>query len=201
MAGLAPFFITGANAKVKVNGVTLAFCTDLTYSVEVTHASPTVLGMYEASSLEPLAYKVSGSFTIVRYANNVKENLENNGFKTPNGVNPDGNGIGNFTDGRSSSLGDIISRTGAFGNDGRAHEAFDPSRLQNATFFDIEVYQKMPGGEDVRGVARLRSCRLNRADAGLNKKSALVQRFTFQAIYLDEDSFIADFSGSGQQFQ
>ena len=35
MAGIRPTFITGANAKVRVNDKTLAFCTDLSYSVQV----------------------------------------------------------------------------------------------------------------------------------------------------------------------
>ena len=67
MAGQTPFFLTGANAKIRVNGVTLAFCTNLSYSIAVNHATPQVLGMYEGSSVEPLSYRVTGSFTIIKY--------------------------------------------------------------------------------------------------------------------------------------
>jgi|SRR5581483_2444713 len=201
MAGLAPFFITGANAKIKLNGVTLAFCTNLSYNVTVTHATPTVLGMYEASSIEPLAYKVTGTFSVVRYANNVQGQLQNQGFKTPDGVNPDGNGVGNFSPNQGSSLGAEILKSGAFGNDGRAQESFDPSKLQNGTFFDIEVYQKMPNDSEPRGVARIRSCRLSAMTGDIAKKTPLVERFQFQAIYFDGDSFLAGFSGVGQQFE
>lgn len=200
MAGIAPFFITGANAKIKINGVTLAFCTDLSYSVVVNHATPTVLGMYEPTSIEPLSYKVTGSFGVVRYANSVKEQLEAQGFKTPDGVSPDGNGVGGFSTNKGDTVASAIFRSGAIGNDGRAHESFDPSKLQSATFFDIEIYQKMPNGGELRGVARLRNCRISRADLGMNKKSPTIERFQFMALYLDEDSFIADFSGNGQQF-
>ncbi len=201
MAGVAPFFITGANAKIKLNGVTLAFCTDLSYSVIVNHATPVVLGMYEASSIEPLSYKVSGGLTVVRYANNVKEELESKGYKTPVNVSPDGNGVGNWTKNSGQDLGSRILSSGAFGNDGRAQENFNPSKLQNGTFFDIEIYQKMPQDGEIRGIARLRNVRLVRMDGRINKKSTLMEQFQFQAIYLDGDSFIADFSGTGQQHE
>lgn len=200
MAGIPPFFITGASAKIKLNGVTLAFCTDLSYSITVAHATPTVLGMYEAASIEPLSYKVSGALSVVRYANRVKEELEKLGYKTPNGVSPDGNGVGNWTPNNGSGLSDVVKRLGAFGNDGRAHESFDPSKLENATFFDIEVYQKMPNGAELRGVAKIRNCRLVKADLIMSKKQPTMERFQFQAIYVDEDSFNADFSGDGQAF-
>jgi hypothetical protein len=35
----------------------------------------------------------------------------------------------------------------------------------------------------------------------MTKKGAATQRFNFIALYVDEDSFVADFSGKGQQFQ
>lgn len=200
MAKIAPFFITGANAKIKLNGITLAFCTNLSYSVVVNNAAPHVLGMYEASSLEPLSYNVSGSFGVVRYANNVKDQLEALGYNTPSGVTSEGNGVGNWTKNRGDGVGAAILSSGTFGNDGRAHDNFDPSMLQNGTFFDIEVYQKMPGGGETRGVCRMRNCRLVRMDGQINKKTPLLEQFQFQAIYFDGDSFIADFSGNGQQF-
>jgi hypothetical protein len=198
MAGLAPFFITGANAKIKMNGITLAFCTNLSYSITVNHATPTLLGMYEPASIEPLSYKVAGTVSVVRYANNVKGQLEQLGYKTPHSVSPDGNGIGSVTP--NAGFGDKLLRAiNPLSSDGRSDEAFDPSKLQNGTFFDIEVYQKMPDGNH-RGVAKIRSCRLTRSDVGINKKSPTQQTFQFTALYVDEDSFNADFSGTGQQF-
>lgn len=194
MAGLAPFFITGASAKIKLNGKTLAYCTDFSYSVIVNHAQPKVLGMYESVSIEPLSYSVNGSFSVIRYAKNVAGNIKEFGYNTPNGVNPDGNGLG------AVAADNIFLRTGAFGNDGRVNEALNPSKLQNATFFDIEIYQKMPDGTTSVGVARVRGCRITRADFSMAKKTPGIERFQFDALYLDEDSFQADMSGIGQQF-
>lgn len=234
MAGIKPFFTTGANAKIKLNGKTLAFCTDLSYSVSVLTQTPKVLGMYEGSSVEPLGYTVSGSFTVIRY---VKDIGSATGGKKPNGIaeNDAGNGVGNWGSVWGGKLGDFLNRNGV-GNDGRANEALDPSKFANGTTFDIQVYQKVDtrsgkisgpdgltetlgsiagilqggtnsnggGGSgpniDFVGVANIRNCRITQADFQLTKKGAAIQKFTFTALYVDEDSFVADFSGQGQQF-
>lgn len=196
MANMRPFFISGANAKIKLNDRTLAFCTELSYSVQVITQTPKILGMYEGSSVEPLGYSVSGSFTIIRYAKDAAKNV---GGKTPHGVvkNDAGNGIGNMGSAWGAGLGNFLSRNGV-GNDGRANEALDPSKFQNGTTFDIQVYQKTPNGDI--GVANIRSCRITQADFQLGKKGVATQKFNFTALYADEDSLVADFSGNGQHF-
>lgn len=153
--------------------------------------------MYEGSSVEPLGYTVSGSFSVIRYAKDAAENV---GGVKPNGVtgNDAGNGVGNWGGVWGGSAGDFFARNG-IGNDGRANEALDPSRFANGTTFDIEVYQKTPSGEI--GVAKIRNVRITQADFALTKRGAAVQRFNFVALYVDEDSFVADFSGNGQHFQ
>ncbi len=196
MSGMRPFFITGANAKVKVNGKTMAFCTDLSYSVQVLTQTPKILGMYEGSSVEPLGYTVSGSFSIIRYAKDAKAEIDG---KNPNGVNDNGNSVGNWGSAWGNGIGDFFARNGV-GNDGRANEALDPSRFQNGVSFDIQVYQKTADGGDL-GVANIRNVRITQADFQIQKRGAAVQRFNFVALYVDEDSFVADFSGQGQHFQ
>lgn len=197
MAGTRPTFITGANAKVRVNDKTLAFCTDLSYSVQILTQTPKILGMYEGSSVEPLGYSVSGSFSVIRYAKDVKSAVGGNAVRDLAG-NDAGNGIGNLGGTWGGTLGDFLARNGV-GNDGRANEALDPSKFQNSVTFDIQVYQKTPTGDI--GVANIRNVRITQADFQLTKRGAAVQRFNFVALYVDEDSFVADFSGKGQQFQ
>ena len=106
MSGIRPIFITGANAKIKVNGKTLAFCTDLSYSVDVIHQTPKVLGMYEGTSVEPLGYSVSGSFTVIRYVKDVKASTG----AAPRGLadNDAGNGIGNWGNAWGGGLGSSL---------------------------------------------------------------------------------------------
>jgi hypothetical protein len=182
MGGLAPFFLTGANAKVVLNGKTMAFCSDLSYSVQIMTQTPKVLGMYEGSSVEPLGYQVSGSFTVIRYI----KGAEGATGSIPNSVTPNdaGNGVGNWGSAWGSGLGSFLASNGV-GNDGRANEALDPSTYANGVSFDIQVYQKTNGGSS--GVANI-------------KKGAAIQSFNFVALYADEDSFVANFSGQGQQF-
>jgi hypothetical protein len=241
----SPFFLTGANAKIKLNGKTMAFCTDVSYSIDIIHQTPKVLGMYEGSSIEPLGYSVSGSFTVIRYAKDAAKAIGNH----PNGTtaNDAGNGVGNWGGVWGGKTGDILARNG-IGNDGRANEALDPSKFFNGTSFDIEIYQKTAshpvgigrrkpnqnsvfgadvfsetgkaaeraaldarrnasaailgasGQSDQIGIAKIRNVRITRADFSLSKKGVAVQRFSFSALYVDEDSFVADYSGRGQHF-
>lgn len=230
MAGRAPFFITGANCKIKVNGVTLAYATELSYSIAIPHARPKVLGVYEAASLEPLAYDVSGSFTIIKYVQGAVQRLRSHGMSAPNGAQDDGNGVGSWTPNRGTDFKNILANSLGKPADGRANQSLNPNLLQDAMMFDIEIYQKVinenkgpgiailgtvgdksfntlisgnlieaPSGPDVTGVARLRDCRITAASAAIQRKGVMTQTFQFAALYADEDSFIADPSGQGQQ--
>jgi hypothetical protein len=223
MGKIKPFFITGANAKILLNNKTLAYCTDVSYTVQIIHQTPKVLGMYEGTSVEPLGYNVSGSFQVVRYVRHAVESVSTN--VSPN-ANESGNGAGNWGSVWTGSIGGFAARNG-IGNDGRANEALDPSRFSNSTTFDIQIYQKISKpfikngdlnrdistilgtvadiagganpkriGHNLIGVANIRNCRITQADFSLNKKGIATQRFNFVALYVDEDSFAADFSGT-----
>jgi hypothetical protein len=177
---MRPFFITGANVKILVNGKTMAFCTDFSCSIDVLTQTPKVLGKYEGTSVEPLGYTVSGTFTLIRYA---KHALSAVGGKAPNGVVESGNGSGNWRDTGFGAATDL---------------QLSPADLENASTFDIEVYQKVQG--DQLGVVKIRNARINKADFSVSKKSAAIQRYSFVALYADEDSFRADFSGTTAGF-
>jgi hypothetical protein len=187
MTGVAPFFITGANAKIKLNGKTIAFCTDFSYSVEIAHASPVLLGNYEPANIEPLSYKVTGSFTVIRYIADLASAYKNAGYSIPHGVSDTGNGVGAWGSGG-------VSLT-----DGQANKDLDPAALDSSVKFDIQVYQKLATGETY-AVSQLRGVRITRADFAMMKRAPTTQRFNFTAIYADEDSFLANASGQGQQF-
>lgn len=189
MSGKKPFFLTGASAKIKINGRTIAYCTDMSYSIQVMHQTPKVLGMYEGTSVEPLSYNVSGSFRVIRYMKNAVDNVGKNA--APDAVNS-GNGIGN------------LGGKNLFGSDdARTDESLIPADLENAMGFELEVYQKIKdtsGNTQYLGVAKIRNCRITQTDFQLAKKSTAIQTYNFVALYADEDSFTADFSGRGQQF-
>lgn len=226
MSGSLPSIITGATAKIRLNGKTLAFCQDFNCSVQILTKTPKVLGKYEGDSVEPLGYSVSGSFTIIRYAKGIKK--LNGPGASPHGLaeNDAGNGVGNWGTQWGGSAGDFASRNG-IGNDGRAHEALDPSKFGSGTTFDIQIYQKVaidnnntsegnilrrvtdvlngdnpfdvgPQGRTVNylGVLNIKKARITQADFSINKRNAAVERFTFVAIYVDGDGFVANASGT-----
>lgn len=187
MAGKKPFFITGSNCKIKVNGVTLAYATDLSYTVTINHAPVKVLGVYESDTIEPLSYSVSGSFTLIRYIDSAIDSL---GYV--NGANGYGNGVGSFAQPYQFTRPDLL-RT-----DGKADQSANPAKLGDATGFDIEMYQKVPNNS--LGIAKIRNCRIVAINSQISKRSPMIQQFQFVANYLDEDSYIAETSGQGQQF-
>jgi hypothetical protein len=138
MAGQKPFFITGANAKVRVNKKTLAFCTNVSYSVEVRHATPRVLGMYEPTSVEPLSYIVTGSFSVIRYAADAKDKIKG---ANPNSVQSTGNGIGTW--GEQSYFDKLKSGLKSPSTDNRVQENLNPKDLSKAAGFELEIFQKI----------------------------------------------------------
>lgn len=184
MAGKRPFFITGSNVKIKVNGKTMAFCTDLNCTVQIITQTPKVLGKYEGSSVEPLGYSVSGSFTLIRYAKSATDVATKNHGSSPDGTSSHGNGVGNWTETHLGGATDIQT---------------NPGDLSNGSTFDIEVYQKLqasPGSnKENLGILKIRNARITQADFSISKRDAARQRFSFVALYVDEDSFKADFSG------
>ena len=200
MSNKVPFFLTGANAKIILNNKTLAFATDVSYRITVKHASPRVLGRFEVEVHQPLSYDVSGSLTIIRYARGLTDFNKNHGHTSPEDASRHGDGVGSMT--RSSFAGAVGSALGlptADGQfDGKANEAFVPSRMYQSSMFDIEIRQKLSTGEDVK-VVLLRDCRIEESQFSLTKKGVATETLTFKARYADDDSAIARKSGVGQE--
>lgn len=197
MSGKVPFFITGANAKIKVAGKTLAMCTDVSYSIRVKHVAPHVLGVFEAFTQEPQGYEVTGSFTVVRYVRKLQGYIADQHGHSPPDVSNAGNGIGAW--GPSSGKNTSANRANASIRGNRPDQSLDPGFMHVPSVFDIEILQKSFKGE-TGVIARLRNCRIVASDFKLTKRGVALQTFSFQACYADEDSFSAGTSGLGQQF-
>lgn len=199
---MRPTFLTGATAKIRLNGKTLAYCTDFSCSVQVLTQTPKVLGKYEADSVEPLSYLVNGSFSVVRYAKGIKNALGNAHLPQGLAANDAGNGVGNWGTQWGGKQGDMLAANLA-GNDGRANEALDPSKFANGTTFDIQVFQKVDTRDSgssngstanisYLGVKNIRNARITQADFSISKKSAAIEHFMFTAIFCDGDSWVAN---------
>lgn len=170
MAGKKPSFITGATAKIKAYGKTIAYAQDVSYNTSVTTIPIETMGRYEVVSNEPVAYFVDGSLSIVRYTKQANTN-------NMSGTAVTGNQINNWEDGKSDA-------------------AFDPSKLIVSESFDLEIFQKTSAGEEQILVAKLRDCRMTRKGGGINKRGILVESMSFNAILLDHGSEGTDVVGN-----
>jgi hypothetical protein len=149
VAGTGTFFLTGANAKLLVNNVALAFATDLTYTITVRHAFPHVLGAYELYDMAPLTYDIVGSFAIIRYVRgantilapaNTKPKLGNS-ITTWGNDNITQNGNPKITGTTVTNALGIPLPAGGTSGDGRVYESLNPETFHRATTFDIELRQ------------------------------------------------------------
>lgn len=217
MAGKVPFFLTGGNARIYINGKLIAFATDVNYRVSVKHASPRLLGKFEVEEHQPLTYDVSGSMTLIRYARGTKDFF---GSGAPDSVSQDGNGIGSMGQsggilGVKKALG-LPNGAGRF--DGNADENMNPGRMYQAKGFDIEIRQVLPRNSprdrsannilapdlvnthaNETQIVLLRGCRISDMGFTLSRKGVATQQFSFLAQYADDDTMIAATSGVGQE--
>ena len=218
--GKRPFFLTGANAKIILNNKSVAFATDISYSITVRQATPRVLGRFEVETIQPLSYDVEGTLTIIKYARGMKDYVST----PPEDVNQAGNGFGSFSAGNgilSSALG--LPSGGQF--DGGAADNFNPSKMFQSKMFDIEIRQKIPpksgtsstlasalsflndllvpdglnSSNDTTILVRLRDCRFSGLDFKLSKRGLPLVTMQFKARYVDDDTTVARKSGVGQE--
>lgn len=127
MAGIKPSFMVGARAKIKIDGKTLAFATNVNYTVDVTHVPVEVLGSYEVVAYEPVGYRVSGTLTVVRFTSNGNVTAANEVGSTGNS---------------SFNMGDSAAR---------AKAAFNPGNLILSETFNIDVYDRRDGDKTKDG--------------------------------------------------
>jgi len=180
MAGQVPSFITGANARISVGGVTFAYASDVSYQVIVDTVPIETMGRYEAVSNEPVNYSVGGELSIVRYTK-LATTIANQ-VNPPAHAAGTGNGVGNVNLSTGQQLSDHVN----------------PGNILASQTWDLNVYQKtVNSGTDANevGFIKISDCRLNRMGAGLNKRGILVDRLSFVGILMQDDSFAVSHSG------
>jgi hypothetical protein len=74
-----PSVLTGARLLLKIDGRIVALVTDINYRVEIGVIPIEVMGAIETIAYEPNSYKVSGSFSVLRYISPISKvsSLEN----------------------------------------------------------------------------------------------------------------------------
>jgi hypothetical protein len=201
MAGSIPLFVTGANAVIKIGKTTLAYCNNLSYSLQIKHVKPHVLGMYEPTSVEPMSYEIGGQFSLVKIVAGLRAFYEDH---SPNsvvsesewiGVPNQGTGVGSIND-----IPDISTKNLIHGTNQELEQHFDPRLLNTGAFFTIDIYQKIGTGDKPNLVpfAQIRGCRITGLQSSLQKGSPIHEVISFDALYLDTDTFLANTSGVGQ---
>lgn len=186
MAGKQTSLITGSNAKVVFDGVTLAYATDVQYDVSVQTIPVEVMGKYEVLANEPVAYLVAGSFSVVRYTAAAKTG-------NISGAAAGGNGIGNWK-GTANSNAPSANASG-----GGNSVQLDPGQLLLSKTIDLALFRKKvndptaPGEQEM--FMTIKDCRLTRMGGSVNKRGVLMESYQFVAEMAYNDSFVASASG------
>jgi hypothetical protein len=181
MAGQKPGLVTGSNAKLKFGNKTLAYASDVSYSVDVSVVPVEVMGRYEVITNEPIATNVRGSFTIVRYTKEGNAGLYGSS-KTS------GNGVG------------ALGKDGTTANSGQAN-AFNPGQMLSTSTVDLEIFQRSSAGGNIGDslkLVKIQDCRLTRLSSGLSKRGIMTETYDFVGVLYGDESFNASLSGSGE---
>ena len=173
MSGQQASFLTGANAKIKIGSITIAYAQDVSYRVNVATIPIETIGRYEVIAHEPIAYTVEGSLSVIRYTS----------AATGAGAAADGNGVGEW----ETQAGET------------ADKMFNPADLLISKTFDLQVFQRQNSGEvfeSEHGAAvKLIDCRFTSKGGSVNKRGILTEQYSFNAILAQDDSFTVSRSG------
>lgn len=175
MSGMKPGFITGANAKIKMFGKTIAYCADVAYNITVQTIPIESMGKYEVHSNEPVAYSVDGSFSVIRYTKRASSGTD--GGKIADVASGKGNDPSQVADGAS-----------------KASMHLNPAKLLASQTFDLEIFEKSATGE--ASVTKVVDCRLTRRGMSLNKRGVMVDNYAYVGIlHIDSDAATTDQTG------
>jgi len=171
VANSRPSFVTGANARLKIDSKTIAYASDVSYRIIVDIVPVETMGRYEAVSIEPIAYTVSGELSIVRYT---KAAVAATGITPINGVNVAGN-----------------NGVGAMG----LNTHFDPNTILASSTVDVEIFELRQQAGTVNtaressSITKVIDCRFTNKSSTINKRGIWVERFTFVGVLAEDDSF------------
>jgi len=181
--------ITGANAKIQVADTTLAYASDVSYTLNIDHIPVEVMNKYEVVSNEPVSMTLSGSFSVVRYSKAATIEvplLDDNG----NPVSPPKTTT-KYVPGESNSPNEWT-------HDKSKLKPFSPGDLLASKTFDITITQRYVdanGKEQDVNFLKFKDCRITGRSTSLNKRSVMVERFDFIGETMDDDKITS--AGSG----
>lgn len=162
MAGKKPFALTGANALIKLGAKILAYATDFSFQAAMETLGVETLGRLEVVEYSLVGYRVSGSFSVIRYA--TKGGL----------VSAGGNGM---PDAIEADNGNSMENMGF-----KAH--MNPRDVITSSTFDIEVFNTKVGATagtvDInQTLIKIIDARITNISGSINKRSLLTETFQF----------------------
>jgi hypothetical protein len=166
-----PGFLTGASAKVKLNSKTVAYAQEVSYQTELEVMPIEVMGNYETITYEPLAYRVRGSLSIVRYTKNTK---------TTSGV------AGTSDTGNSFLAGGYDSAATSPDVSGQ----FDPGQIIAGNSCDLEIFQRQDDGTPagtLQSAVKITGVKFTGMSGSINKRGNLVVNASFVGVLVGED--------------
>lgn len=169
-----PGLITGANAKIKIGDKTMAYATNVSYNVNIATIAIEVMSRPEVVDNVPIAYNVSGSFSIIRYAS---------GGTTGQGDSSI------VTDGKSNSPNNWTIENGALGTVG---DQVDPKKMLKSASVDIEI--SLNNGTKI---IKVTNCRIVARTSTIDKRSVFSESFSFMGELLSDDAITAAESDMG----
>jgi len=182
MAALNPSFISGASARIKIGGKTLAYATELSINITMDTIPIESIGKYEVHSNEPNLYAVDGSFRIIRYSKRAK--------------------LSSIADASSVAGNDplYIGTANAAGTSpGSVKAHLEPGRILGSTGFELELYDQRQTADTVGLTAAgtlsevqvylLQNCRVVSRTGSLDRRGVLTETFNFVGLlHQDKDS-------------
>lgn len=153
-------FVTGANAKILIDNITIAYATNVGYDITVQTIPIEGIGRYEVWSNEPVGYTCSGSLTVIRYTGRAKDS-----------------GIS-----KTATSGNAIDRMSQADTDRDLAEHLDPASLLLSETFDLKIFEKAADPDDETRVIEIKDCRLTRRSGNLDKRGVVMDNYAFVGI-------------------
>ena len=188
---MIPSFANGSALKISVDGVVIAYATNLSFSDDVTHAGVGGVGSYSYDALEPVQYAARGGFSITHYSKAAMTAIA--GGKP---LSADSNAPARSS-GKASLNGgtDLLSD----GNSFLVPNSFNPAAMLASTTFDITVVQTgtpniVKGKVTTRGedtpVFTCKDCRLTSYGLSFTPGTLVAEQIGFICIQVVDEQVL-----------
>lgn len=178
MANLSNSFLSGSSLLIKIDGHTVAYAANLSFTDDVTTIPVGSIGSYSYDALEPTQYAARGSFAVTRYTREALAAIQNLGKASAIRAN--------------LSQKQMDPATGD-GNSILVARHFNPQNLLLHTTFDIEVYFRGSQlNNDSNTLAYVcKDCRLTSYSIGFTPGSLTSEQAGFICLRVEDQLSLA----------